>query len=384
MAKFLGFGNGADGALNISSDTTEAPIDSSCTGTSGTTSLSATNASFVAGQYILIHQSRGTGVGTWELNKIASYVAGTITTVLPLSNSYTDSGGDQSQVRVVPQYSQVTIASGKIYSAKAWNGDVGGILAFMCNGRLSVSGGTISAIGVKGDSGIPTPGGAVGGGFRGGVGHSANPSQANQGEGTLGAGAGNTAANGSGGGGAGGGPGASSGAGGGGGANGGIGTNGIGGTTRSGGSGGTTSGSADFSTTITFGGGGGGGTNDGGGGETIGGGGSGGGILMIFAASLVNTGTITASGGAGGDAGSDGGGGGAGAGGSIFLKTQGITTLGTFTADGGSAGANGGGSGGTGRIRIESCSTPTGSPSPTASQSTGGHAWCSAFSGGII
>jgi len=43
-----GFGNGSDGALSISADTTDAPIDSACTGTSGSTTLSATNASFAA------------------------------------------------------------------------------------------------------------------------------------------------------------------------------------------------------------------------------------------------------------------------------------------------------------------------------------------------
>src|SRR3990172_6979886 len=40
------FGDGSDGALTISSNTTEAPIDASCSGTISTATLSATNASF--------------------------------------------------------------------------------------------------------------------------------------------------------------------------------------------------------------------------------------------------------------------------------------------------------------------------------------------------
>jgi hypothetical protein len=66
------YGDGSDGVLTISSNTSEAPTDSSCSGSSGATSLSATNASFAADQIILIHQSRGTGVGQWELNVISS------------------------------------------------------------------------------------------------------------------------------------------------------------------------------------------------------------------------------------------------------------------------------------------------------------------------
>ena len=48
------FGDGSDGALTISSDTTDAPIDSACTGTKGATTLSATNTSFASGQKFLL------------------------------------------------------------------------------------------------------------------------------------------------------------------------------------------------------------------------------------------------------------------------------------------------------------------------------------------
>src|SRR3990167_7570065 len=153
MGQFTNFGNSADGALTISTDTTDDPIDSSCSGSSGGTSLSATNASFTAGQMLLIHQTRGTGVGQWEINQIASYVAGTITTVLPM--------------------------------AYTWNSNVGGILAFLCSGVTNIIG-TLSALGK---------------GYNGG---SWEVSQANQGEGTIALGTTSTAANGTGGGGGGG------------------------------------------------------------------------------------------------------------------------------------------------------------------------------------
>ena len=91
------FGDGSDGALTISTNTTDAPIDSACTGTIGSTTLTATNASFAAGQRILIHQTRGTSAGQWMANKITAYVAGTITLESPLNASYTVGGGDPAR-----------------------------------------------------------------------------------------------------------------------------------------------------------------------------------------------------------------------------------------------------------------------------------------------
>ncbi len=115
------FGDGSDGALTISVDTTDTPIDSACTGTTATTALSATNASFAAGQIVLIHQSQGTGAGTWQRNKIASYTAGTITLESALNATY----GTGAQVLVLKQYTNVTVTSGKTWTAKDWNGTVG-------------------------------------------------------------------------------------------------------------------------------------------------------------------------------------------------------------------------------------------------------------------
>ena len=120
MAQWLNWGNGSDGAATLSG--TDSPIDSAATGTAGSTSLSATNTSFAAGQQILIHKTRGnttTTAGIYEVNYIASYTAGTITTLLPLANSYQDSGNDQSQVLVLKQYSSAAVST--VLTGKSWN-----------------------------------------------------------------------------------------------------------------------------------------------------------------------------------------------------------------------------------------------------------------------
>lgn len=134
------FGDGSDGALTISANTTDAPTDSAATGTIDTNTLSATNVSFAAGQEVFIHQTRGATAGTWQRNKIQSYTAGTITLEKNLNATYTTG----AQVLVMKQYSSVTIEASRTWTAKAWNGTVGGIIAFLCSGTLTVNG-TISA-----------------------------------------------------------------------------------------------------------------------------------------------------------------------------------------------------------------------------------------------
>lgn len=355
-----GFGNGQDGSATLSG--TDAPIDSSCSGTGGTKSLSATNASFADDRIILIHQSRGTGAGNWELNVIDSYSAGTITTLFDLVNTYTDSGASQAQVLQLKEYTDVTISG--TFTGKAWDGNVGGIVAFLVTGNVDITG-TLTVSGK---------------GFRGGTGVAGTTG--NQGEGTGGAGSGSTAANGNGGGGGQGvGTGAES-SGGGGGGNGAAGEAGINNHTTAGSSG-AASGSADLST-MTFGGGGGGSARGGTTTGTGGSGGVGGGIVAIWCGgTLTVTGSINLNGTAGTNGIPDeGGGGGGGAGGSGYFVC-GIMICGTnlITAAGGAYGnpANGnsyrGGTGAVGRIAIEACDI-TGSTSPTANEDEGGHTWC--------
>lgn len=326
------YGNSSDGVY-APSTSTDAPIDSACTGTINTTSLSATNASFATGQLILIHQTRGTGAGQWELNKIASYTAGTITTSYSLIYGYVSG----AQVLVMPQYSSGDIASGQTITGKAWNGTVGGIYAKFCNGTFTVAG-TITGTGK---------------GFRGGNGSGNIGIIGNSGEGTAGASVStSSSANGNGGGG-----GADSGvnrdgAGGGNGTTGGTGGN-------SGASGGTTAGAAAL-TTMVFGGAGGGTSADNGANT----GGNGGAIVIIIAKTITITGAITLTGTVGEHNATHNKDAGHGAGGSALLKGQ-VITLGSslLTANGYSGGT--GGTGGNGRIHADYLTSISGTTSPT-------------------
>lgn len=346
------FGDGSDGALVISSNTTEAPIDSACTGTAGLYTLSATNASFAIGQPILIHQTQGTNAGQTERNSIIGYTAGTITLQNPLKGTYATG----AQVRTLKQYTNVTVNNGFTWTAKAWNGTVGGILAFLANGTITVTG-TISATNC---------------GFAGGspIGPVSSPASGNQGAGTAGSGAGGNLVTPNGNGGGAGGPivGGSNSkkpGGGGGGGNGTVGTDGLKGVDGVAGMGGLVAGSSDL-TTLVFGGGGGGGAAPGDNSSIGGAGGKGGGILRLIGTTITITGSVASSGVAGSAATGTAGAGGGGAGGSILLETQ-TGTLGTslIAATGGTGGAaagNGGngGIGGFGRVSIHYFSSYTG------------------------
>lgn len=363
------FGDGSDGALTISTNTTEAPIDASCSGTIGTNTLSATNASFAVGQKILIHQTMGTNATVYQVTKIQAYTAGTITTEDTLKISYSSTGNNKAQVRVLKQYTDVTVNAGVTWTGKAWDGTVGGIgPAFFANGTFT-------------NNGIIT---ATGKGFRGGAGSVGNGVQqgtqaADYGEGTGGptGNSGNQNANGNGGGGGYREATSTKAAGGGGGnaTQGGTGAGRVfGGTTSYGGVGGAAVGTVDI-TSMSLGGSGGGGNGDWPGG--VGGnGGNGGGIILLWAATWVNAGTITSNGTAGTNPNTNGGqGGGGGSGGTIGIKAQ-TATLGTvlITALGALGGTNGpsgdpadqyGGTGANGRINIDYLTSYTGTTNPT-------------------
>lgn len=329
------FGDGSDGTLTISSNTQEAPIDSACTGAVGTTALTATNASFVAGQIVLIHQSKGTGAGTWMRNSIQSYTLSNMVLDTPLNANYTVG----AQVRVLSQYTNVTVNSGVTYSPKPWNGTVGGILAFLASGTFSGPG-TVDA---------------SGSGFIGAPQNTTQNTSGSSGEGASAGSGGSYPGSGN--------PGA-----GGGGSYGSLGTSGES-ASGAGGSAGALGGTADL-TTMLFGGA--GGSGGAGNNSEGGGGGNGGGIIFISAATIAN-GAITSAGSNGSNAtvGAASSGGGAGAGGSILLKTQ-IGTLGTsITALGGTGGSkNGGGSplggnGGNGRVHLDYYTSYMGTSNPT-------------------
>ena len=345
------FGNGSDGAY--SSATIPTMKVKACTGTATATKFAAdTDATpFEVDDIILLHQSRGTGVGQWEIVKVSSVGSDEYNTSTALNYSYTT----KAQATVIKQYTDVTVETGT-WALPAWNGTTGGTLVFACNGTLTVTG-TIHGHGGNGAAGSGGRAGGTGGGFRGGAsfGGVGDDGPGYQGEGTPGGGAKAYTANGNGGGGQGGG--SNDGASGGG--NGAVGTAGGGSSI-----GGTVGGVAAL-TTMVFGGGG-GGTGK----QTtynIGSGGSGGGVIAIFAKDIATiTGSILMTGG-NGASGENNYGGGGGAGGSVLIQC-GTAALGAtkIVSSGGSAGT-GGGAGAVGRIAVHRSGTVTGTTSPTFS-----------------
>lgn len=144
------FGRHIEGDVTISSNTTLSPANAglSATANSGQKNVGVDSASsFANGQLVVIHQSRGSGVGNWELNRIASG-GGTTSLVMEMDliNTYTESGNSQAQVMELKEYANLTIQASYTLNAPAWDGSKGGILAIMVNGELSVAG-NISMVG---------------------------------------------------------------------------------------------------------------------------------------------------------------------------------------------------------------------------------------------
>jgi len=334
------FGNGHDGSPAVSGTRN---TYASCTGSSGATSLT-TSLSASAGDIILIHQSRGTGAGQWEINYVKADAGSTLTLAYPLSYTYVTG----AQAVLVPQYTGGTL-SGAV-TATSWNGSYGGIIALMSNGALTISGSlTTSEKGFRYGDGFEVWDGY---GYQG-EGHTTTTQTQSRSYSGSGGGGGRNA----------------SGAGGSyGDANGGYGAI----NDAQSGSG-SIGGVADL-TNLYFGGGGGGGTNYG---ITIKPrGGRGGGAIVIFAKEIVISGTITSNGeqGVTDNNPSWRRAGGGGAGGSILIKTQ-KATLGSnkITAikgagGDGQGGALDGGAGSNGRIRIDYYSSiVSGTTNPTYS-----------------
>ncbi len=367
------FGDGRDGDRTITNTTDLNPVRATTSGLAGSNSLTitgVTGSGFQANQLVMIHQSRGAGVGVWEFKTLQAVNGSQLILTASLSNTYiTDSGANRAQVLWVPQYHNFTVSNGLTITVAAWDGSTGGIAGFLANGTVAISG-TLSAAGGSGQGGASTfLAGSMGGGFRGGdSGNGGAPKTVYSGEGTAGPSVQQTAANGNGGGGAWiGNPGY---AGGGGGGNGTAGFTGGGlnpgsNGTSTPGAGGGIAGNSTL-TNMVFGGGGGGGTRellD----SDVCAGSAGGGIILINANAIAVSGRIT---GDGGNSGSCSIGGGSGAGGSILIKTV-TASLGsslvTAIGGGGSGRDVAGGAGGAGRIRIEYCNSLTGTTNPSAS-----------------
>lgn len=341
------FGTGSDGAKTVSSNETYDGARASCSGTASTTSLTLGAAStFANGDIVIIHQTRGTGAGTWELNRISSGGGGTsLTMAYTLINTYTDSGDSQAQIVEIKQYSAITVNGSTTWSAPEWDGDTGGIIAVACTGTTAVTG-TISASGT---------------GFRGGAKDIRGESYSGQVVNTHVAGANN-----------GGGGSCTADANENGGSGAGYATAGSAGTGISGSfTGGSTYGGASLVALHS-------GSGGGGSHAAQQPGKDGGGMVLIISKTITVTGAVVSNGATNGNESQTYGLGGSGSGGSVLLKGQ-IITLGSslVTATGGAtstnAGAGGdGGAGGNGRIHADYSATLTGTTSPTLDSSQDG------------
>jgi len=209
---------------------------------------------FAAGDDVLLINLQGdttnnANVGAYEIGAAQSVSSGTITLASSISGTYGVGGnanltGQKIMVQRVPNYTNVNIAAGATLSSNAWNGVVGGVVAFRANGIVTVNG-TISAnvLGYRRGGNSAGQNGESFDGYNGSGGNSSTCGGSNSASTAVGA-ACNRGGGGGGGGGDGtgmngGGAGAGYGGGGGGGAGGGDGGGGCG-NTQAGGAGGST------------------------------------------------------------------------------------------------------------------------------------------------
>jgi hypothetical protein len=333
------FGDGVDGVSTVSSDpNTRATITGTATQTTGTAGSSA----FTNGDLVVLHQTQGTGVGQWEVNKVAS---GGGTTSLTFQVAHHFTYGTGAQIIKVPRYTTATVSA---HSVTAWNGTTGGIEVICAKTSITVSG-ALSANDL---------------GFR--CGNGAQNESGDTGEGTTGAAVTSRNANGNGGGG--GNFTSNVRAPGGGGGHGTAGSNGVGGFNGVNyGYGGNAVGSAD-GTTFNLGGAGGEGCIENGA-DGPDNGGEGGGVFILISPSIICSAAVTSNGETGGANPTSGSAGGSGAGGTIIFVCV-TASLGTsITASGGpqttGAGSERGGAGGAGIIAVHHSGTVTGTTTPT-------------------
>ena len=383
------YGNGSDGKLNATAGTTYTDnVRTTAVGTNKAGFINLVTAStsgFEVGDEILIITMIDTAtssntVGQHEYKTIRGIFGNTIILDSARIHAYSASSSQKHQVLKVPNYTNVTVASGVTLTCHSWNGTSGGVLAFRANGNVTNSGSiTASEKGYRGFGHAAAISGNA---------HRRNMNGA-QGEGIYGTGYAGGASNGSNtatwnganGNGGGGGTGRGDSGGGAGGGYAANGTNGQNWGAHNGGTGGKAAGAANLSKLIMGGAGGeGGGDEDG---HLPGAGGNGGGIVLISCANLTNNGNLTANGENGENGtnsnpkGSNGGGcgmagGGGGAGGSIKIIALFNSASGTIESLAGKKGtSNGcggnGGDGSDGRIALVSAVASYPTTTPTAS-----------------
>ena len=174
-------GNGADGAITVSSNptninTTNLIVGRTCadggdavnysitalTSTTATLSVSPSSGCLVAGGEILLIALQGsvsstTNIGNYETLRIQSISTNVVTFVTAKTKFYGDvagadtnigTGGTNHKVMLqrVPNYTNVTVDTGVSFTPSAWNGTKNGVMFFRASGTVETVGtGTINA-----------------------------------------------------------------------------------------------------------------------------------------------------------------------------------------------------------------------------------------------
>ena len=170
LNSFAQFGSGTLGSVVIS---TANSIVNEYTEVSNidfaTFTIDVNNASyFSTGKKALLMQMTDGNAGTWEWVHVIQINANSIR-VLNIANPIDPAFGIV-QLISVPDYSDLTITSGGSIVPLAWNGTIGGVIAVMVSGVLSIEpGGVMNASGAGFQSGAPGLFGAGGAGGNAGI-----------------------------------------------------------------------------------------------------------------------------------------------------------------------------------------------------------------------
>lgn len=158
-------GSGADGAVTIVGPTNgpQNPYFTDNTRTyltaaaaAGATTLTvASSSGFAANNVVLVISMLGSTAGIYEFRTVSSIPSGTsIALSAALTNAYPiySAGASVTQVLRVPQFTTVTLNSGGFMSARAFNGQTGGVVAFLASSGVTINynatySGRISAVG---------------------------------------------------------------------------------------------------------------------------------------------------------------------------------------------------------------------------------------------
>ena len=117
------WGDGSAGNETISADPNKRV--SLSTVSSGQTSITVGATSLSNGDIIVLHQTRGTGAGQWEINQVSSGGGTTsITLATATQYSYTTSGASVAQVIKASLNDVVTVNA---HTITAWDDSTGGI-----------------------------------------------------------------------------------------------------------------------------------------------------------------------------------------------------------------------------------------------------------------